>query len=88
MQCGGSDGSTLRDQELGSDGGDAEDAGGVPPWSGLEDSGDVSLDIQGWGMGVVICGGGLGGDGDVANEGVHSEAAGYHCGIYRELPHL
>ena len=40
------------------------------------------------GMGVVISGGGLGGGRDVAKEGVNLEAAGYHCGIYREFPHL
>ena len=35
------------------------------------------------GMGVVIGGGGLGGVRDVANEGVHLEASGYHSRIYR-----
>ena len=33
-------------------------------------------------MGVVIGGGGLGEGGSVANEGVHLEAARYHCGVY------
>ena len=32
--------------------------------------------------------GGLGGGGDVANEVVHSEAAGYHCGINCQSIHL
>ena len=39
-------------------------------------------------MGVFIGGGGLGGGGVMANEGVHLEATGYHCGIYREFTHL
>ena len=37
---------------------------------------------------VVICGRGLGGGGTVANVGVYSEAAGYHCRIYYESPDL
>ena len=39
-------------------------------------------------MVVFIGGRGLGGDGAVANEGLHLEAEGYHCGIYCESPHL
>ena len=31
---------------------------------------------------VVISGGGLGGGRSVTKEVVHSEAAGYHCGVY------
>ena len=37
---------------------------------------------------VVDGGGGFGGGGDVSNEGVHSEAGGYHCGIYRKFPQI
>ena len=39
-------------------------------------------------MGAVIGGGSLGGGGAVVNEGINLKAAGYHCGIYCELPHL
>ena len=39
-------------------------------------------------MGLVISGGGIGGCGSVANEGVNSEATGHHCGIYLESSHL
>ena len=40
------------------------------------------------GVGVVIGGRGLGGGGDLSNEGLHWEAEGYHCRIYHESPHL
>ena len=33
-------------------------------------------------MGVVIGGGGLGGGGAVANEGLNLEATVYHCGVH------
>ena len=54
-----------------SDGGYAEGDGGVPPLGGTEDTRDVSSVSQGGGMGggmgVVIGGGVLGGDGAVSN---------------------
>ena len=37
---------------------------------------------------MVICYGVLEGGGAVSNEGVHSEAAGYHCVIYHGSPYL
>ena len=43
---------------------------------------------HGGGMGVVIYGEGLVDEGAVANEGVYSESAEYHCGIYYKSPHL
>ena len=43
---------------------------------GLADCWDVSLEIQGMKIEVVIGGGGLGGGGAVANEGVYSESGG------------
>ena len=39
-------------------------------------------------MEVVIGGGSIGGDMDVVYEGIHSEATGYHCGVYHKLPNL
>ena len=63
----GSDGATLRDQELGSDGGNDEGFGGVLPLGGLEDIRDVSSASRGGGMVAEICGRGLGCSGDVAN---------------------
>ena len=76
----------MQGRELGSDGGNVEGSGGVPPSCGPEDIRDVNLASRGGGMGVVICVGGIVGIMDVAYEGMHSEAAGYHCGIYREPP--
>ena len=76
VQGGGSDGATLRDRELGSDGGDDELDEGDTPWNGPEDSSDVILESWGGGMIVAIGGGGLVGNRTVANEGVHSEATG------------
>ena len=67
---------------------DAEVYGGVPPSSGLADHRDVSSDIQGGGMVVVIGGGCLRGGGYIANEVVHLEVEGYHCNIYCEYAHL
>ena len=78
IKGGGTDSVSLRQQELGSDVCYAEGDGGIPPQSGLEDLRDYSSESQGWGMGVVIGGRGLGGGGSVANEGVYLEAAGYH----------
>ena len=83
-----SDGATFRDQDLVIDGCNDEGAGGVPPLGGPEDIRDVRSASQRGVTGVVIGGGGLGGGGDVANEGVHSHATGYHCGIYRKSTHL
>ena len=60
----------------------------VPPSGVLGDIKDGILEILGVGVFVVIGGRGLGGVRDVANEGVHLETAGYHCGIYCLLPHL
>ena len=73
---------------MGSDGRDAGVAGGVPPSSGSSDCRDVISESRGGGMGLVISGGGIGGCGSVANEGVNSEATGHHCGIYLESSHL
>ena len=61
---------------MGSDGSDAECTRGVPRLIGLADCWDVSLEIQGMKIEVVIGGGGLGGGGAVANEGVYSESGG------------
>ena len=57
VQCGGSGITTLREQELGSNGGNAEGAGGVPSLGDPEDIRYVRFAIQGGGMGVVIGGG-------------------------------
>ena len=35
-----------------------------------------------------VGGGCIGGSGDVANEGVYLEMAGYYCGICHKFPHL
>ena len=83
VQGSGSDGAALLEIELGSDGGYDEGDGGVSPSGGPEDSRDVRSESHGGWMGVVIGGGGLGVRKAVANEGVHSEAEGYHCRIYR-----
>ena len=88
VQGGGSDGADLWERELGSYGGDAEGAGRVPPSGGSTDSKYFRLESWGGEMGVVIGVGGLEYDGAVAIEGVHLKAAGYHCGIYCEFPHL
>ena len=73
---------------MGSDGGNAKGAGEVLPLRGTEDIRDVRLASWGGGVVMVIDGRGLGGGGDVANEGVFLEATGYHCGIYLKSPHL
>ena len=43
---------------------------------------------QGVGMRLVIGGGGLGGGGDVVNEGEHSEMSGDHCRVNDKLSNL
>ena len=48
----------------------------------LEDRRDVISASWGRGMGVVIGDKFLGGGRAVANEELHLESAGYHCGIY------
>ena len=73
---------------LGSDGGNVEGAGGVPPLGGPEDSRDVNLASRAGEMGVVIGGRGIGCGGTVVYEGIHSEVTGYHCLLYREPPNL
>ena len=82
------DGAYLRYREWGSDRGDAGVAGGVTPLDGLLDIRDVRSDSWGGVMGVVISGRFVGGGKDVPNEGIHSVAAGYRCGVYHELSHL
>ena len=69
-------------------GGDVKGARGVPPSSGLEDNMDVSSESRGGGTGVVIGGRVIVGGGDVAYEVIHSEAEGYHCGVYFKAPYL
>ena len=59
---------------MGSYVGDAEGAGFVPQLAVPEDRRDIRSASWGGGMGMVIGGGGLGGGGDVTNEGVHLEA--------------
>ena len=49
---------------------------------------DVRSENRGGGVIVVIGGVDLRGGGDVANEGLYSEAAGYHCRIYCRLTYL
>ena len=62
-----SESATLQDQYMGCGGGDIEVAGGVPPEGGLENIRDFrSVSWVGWVL-VVIGGGGIGGDGAVAN---------------------
>ena len=73
---------------MGSDGGNAEGAGGVTPLGDSADRRNFRLESQGGGTGVVIGVGGPGGGGDVSNEGVHLDAEGYHHEIYRKSPHL
>ena len=83
-----SDGATFRDQDLVIDGCNDEGAGGVPPLGGPEDIRDVRSASQRGVTGVVIGGGGLGGGGDVANEGVHLEETGYRFGVYCKSPNI
>ena len=71
---------------MGSDRGNAEDTGGVPPSGGPEDSKDVRSESWGGGMGVVIGSGGLGDGRVVDKEGLNLETTGYHCRIHRRLP--
>ena len=73
---------------MGSDGGYAEGSGGVAPLGGSVDLRYFGLASWLGDMGVAIYDGGLGDTGAVANEGVHLEAEGYHCGIYCKLTHL
>ena len=67
VKCGGSDSAALQKQYLGSDVGNYEGAGGVPPSGGLADIRDNSSTSRGGGIGVVIGGGCLGGGGTVVN---------------------
>ena len=69
-------GADLKEQELGRNGCNAEVAGGVPPLGSSEDIRDESSMSQGEGMGAVIGDAGLGGVGDVSNEGLHLQPAG------------
>ena len=88
VKGGVSDGTTFGGRELCIDGGNVEGDGGVPPLGVPEDSRNFRSASQVGGMGVVICGWCLGGGGAVSNEGVHSEAAGYHFRVYLQSPHI
>ena len=73
---------------MGSESVNVEVYGGVTQSGVPEDTRDVISSSWGEGMEVVISGGSIGGDMDVVYEGIHSEATGYHCGVYHKLPNL
>ena len=67
-------GDIVRQKDLGGDGGDAQDLGGVPPPGGATDQRDA---IEMWGrrrVGVPIGSGGNGSRGDLPHLGVHQES--------------
>ena len=88
VQGGGINNATLRERDLGSNGGDAEGAGGVPFLGVPKDIRDIISSSWVVVLVVDISDGGLGCVRYVDNEVVHTEAEGYYCGIYSKSPHL
>ena len=73
---------------MGSNLGNVDSAGGVPPSGGPEDSRDVREASRGGCIGLFNGARGIGYGGDAAYEGIHFEAAGYHCIVHHKPTNL